>query len=208
MTEPKTFAEWLPEIDFAFLPYPALVAGGALRDSWFGREVNDVDLFIGVSAALLTDCWTAKKFAVNGHGVTPVNYLRFAGARPKFINFEVDFDGEYDAGDFVSGRSTQKPGLNVILFVMPEGSGEKELADALFEKFPCSISRIAWSPRSDEWFICDSFKHSEATRVIEFHANADTMVGGKYYKKIFPKYDGWEHTYSRSSILSWLKSGI
>lgn len=208
MTEPTTFAEWLPEIDFDIFPYPILVAGGALRDSWFGKEVNDVDLFIGVPSRLLTECWLSKKFAVGKHGVSPNNYLRFACSRPSSINFTVDFDGEYEAGDFVSGRSTEKPGLNVILFEMPEGSGEKELADALFEKFPCSISRIAWSPRSDAWFICDSFKHSEATRVIEFHANADTMVGGKYYKKIFPKYDEWEWSYSRSSILSWLKSGI
>lgn len=194
MSELTDFKEWLPEIDFDRFPYPMLVAGGALRDSWFEKDVTDVDLFIGVPGDLIKECWNNKEFAIHYDlALRAVNYIRFS-ARPfakSFINFKVDFDGEYDAGDFVSGRSSTHPGLNVILFEH-EGT-EKELADKLFDKFPCSISRIAWSPKSDEWYIHDSFKKSACDKVIGFHGTV--KYNDKYYKKIYPKYEGWGNTY-------------
>ena len=198
MTEPTTFKEWLPEIDFNSFPYPMLVAGGALRDSWFEKDVTDVDLFIGVPGDLIRECWEAKKFSVHrdGYVVRPSSWISVSIPSAlrvnNFINFKVDFDGEYDAGDFVSGRSSTHPGLNVILFEH-EGT-EKELADKLFDKFPCSISRIAWSPKSDEWYIHDSFKKSASTKIIGFHESV--VYGTKYYSKIFPKYAGeWGMTH-------------
>lgn len=200
MTAITNFEDWLPELDLNKLDYPVLVAGGALRDSWFGKDVTDVDVFIGVSKRLLEDCWKRKKFAISkaSRYIIADNYTTVTPRPPSFpttsprgfLNFEVDSEGDYDAGDFVSGRCHDKPGLNVILIACDAFPHEEQfMADMLFDKFPCSISRIAWSPKTDKWYIHDSFTASEKTRTIYF--DKSISINSKYYKKIYPKYYGW-----------------
>lgn len=174
--------------------WPMVIAGGALRDSWFGKDVKDIDVFIQVYEGQLA---TYNR---------PTVYLetegdRFFSVAPsklgKWPTIELHKDGnpDYEVHNFLSFTSPEIPGVNFILREglkkpvhgtpgkMPHDERD-EFVKELFEEFPCSISKIAWHPASDTWWFDPEFEESVATKTIYF--KGDTPA--KYRNKIYPKY--------------------
>jgi len=146
-----------------------VIAGGALRDSFFDKPVNDVDVF-----------WLVTQYAFEFIKRSGYMYLG-----DDFTKFEVDGKDFYDTSKFISVRSPEEPGLNIIFRSDEHGKTLDEMVETLFEEFPCSISKIAYSPVEDKWWISDDFKETLATGFVTMPWDCPE----KYQKKIFPKYD-------------------
>lgn len=169
-------------------PYPMVIAGGALRDSWFDKPINDLDVFVFhnfTGKSLGTD----KLFV----GMMPHGALLF-GPKPTIsfrhtAVFRKETGGEYEESNFISYRSVEVPGVNIIM--MENYSDKKtvelqreELALDLIKGFPCSISQIAWCPLEDQWWMTDQFKHTAETKEVLVDRNGL----GYYSDKIATKY--------------------
>lgn len=174
--------------------WPYVIAGGCLRDSFFGKEVVDVDLFVALPKTRLEEIKKAGEFYVSyydGGGESPRSiWDRFPGDAGSTA-FKIDSGDGYDElGDFISGKNPEHPGLNIILREYKDtwsatGAECAAFATELIETFPCSISKVAWFPPTDTWWFSEDFKKTLETKVVEFTGGTTD----KYYKKIYPKYD-------------------
>lgn len=201
MTTKISAETFISGADMGGFIWPFVIAGGSLRDSWFGKEVNDLDVFVAIPDSRMNDVrkqgWFNLIMDETGlpHSIFATSPVVKGQGAVKFFQDGADF---YDSSKFISGKSPEVPGVNIILrsiedippLYVPAGvyytslMQEEELVEALFQEFPCSISRIAWHPVHNKWWIHKSFEESLNTKVVMFHHN----VTDKYYKKIFPKY--------------------
>lgn len=172
-------------IDFAYFRRNVLVAGGCLRDAWFGKDIKDIDVFYELAEG------TYRAAHDNGWHV-------MLGKDGKLYKFIIDKEGDYEIGNFLSGKCPEIPGLNVIF-----RSGEKtpqperDFAEGLLAGFPASISQIAWSPVTDEWYIHDEFLKTAETKIIKFYENNTD----KYFNKINEKYnESWDYHFETSTM--------
>lgn len=177
-------------IDMDSFCWPYVIAGGALRDSWFDKPVNDVDVFVAVPPFIMKEA--REKGWVAIYMETPtVSRPVTVGFTPCKGDIKLYMDGstDYPEGEFVSFRSSEHPGLNIIFrkFNNKACTREEEvdsLVKTLFEEFPCSISKLAYHPPLDKWWVDDEFKETLKTGVVVFSDD----VTEKYRNKIFPKY--------------------
>lgn len=178
----KNFEELLNPARMKEFMWPNFIAGGALRDSWFGKEVVDVDWFIGVYPETFKECGAWGWFTIQAGSV-------YSGHGTGLV-FENNGTSFVPGSDFISGTSKDMPGLNVILVPWDEDhedttdKSSKALAEKVIDTFPVSISQIAYIPSTEEWVIHDEFKKTLKTGVLT--ANKDTDI--KYINKIYPKY--------------------
>lgn len=169
--------------------WPYVIAGGCLRDGFFNKPINDMDVFIAIPKRRLKSIKKKGEFWLHfdtaGRPSSVWSDSENSGAVIKFV---IDGEEEYELDEFISGRSDECPGLNIILREYNDswaGVDEiKEFAEELIAGFPCSISQIAWDTLHDRWFFSESFKDSLLSGVVYFPPNI-TM---KYMGKIFPKY--------------------
>lgn len=175
--------------------WPMVIAGGALRDSWFGKDVKDIDVFIQLYEGHLQSYNKEEIYLqVDGKNFLGVSHNgSVSGIDP--ITLYNDGNTDYEAHNFLSFTSPDIPGVNFILREglkkpvhgtpgkMPHDERD-EFVKELFEEFPCSISKIAWHPASDTWWFDPEFEESVATKTIYF--KGDTPA--KYRNKIYPKY--------------------
>lgn len=165
-------------IDFALRGRNVVVAGGCLRDAWFGKDIKDIDVFYEVAED-------------NYRAAYALGYWVMIGTDGNTYKFILDKEGDYEIGNFLSGRCPELPGLNIIFRSGPRTPGpEREFAERLIEGFPASISQIAWSPGTDEWYIHPEFLKTADTKIIKFYENNTD----KYFNKINEKYnEGWQY---------------
>lgn len=170
--------------------WPWCIAGGALRDSWFDKEVKDVDLFIWKTKGYFDDHLTQNYF-----------YLAINGDSPHYnwdgIGYRFEKQGEeYGTSHFMSFRSDEVPGLNIILLRWPEklDYGIREVdcdkvVPELLASFPASISKIAYNSQWDKWWIDPDFDEGLKSNTIFCEGDRN---GREYYlKKLWDKYKTW-----------------
>ena len=173
--------------------WPVVIAGGALRDSWYDKEPVDVDIFIGMYKSTIEKALEDGFFYVNRNYSGEINDISLGDSAG--IKFFVD-TGEHASGApgtlFVSGRShTEAPGINIILHEFEEGGEIPDETDKMvakmFEEFPASISKIAYSPTLEKWYVHPDFEETERTNIIKCKMG----ITSRYTKKLWPKYDGF-----------------
>lgn len=174
-------------------PYIMVVAGGALRDSWFDKPVNDLDVFVFHDPQVKEFYTTSDILTVELLGRSSLifgnNPSSSLGSSSNMVVFKKETGGEYEESNFISYRSEEVPGVNIILMENYSEKGTKEerreeLALDLINGFPCSISQIAWCPHLDQWWLTDQFKHTAETK--EVLVDRDGL--GYYHDKIAEKY--------------------
>lgn len=181
--------------------FPAVVAGGALRDTLLGKEVKDVDLFI-------PEQWIAHTGTVHRADTlvlvfTKEGVLRDIG-RPHNVHFAKGELGitlkrsseeyEHETG-FAAYQSKACPGLNVIVRTdVPLKYSDKEdlFAAHVFSTFPVSISKVGRGMQSGEMFITDEFWETATTKTVMYEGDCDS----EYLKRIIAKYPEGEWKYS------------
>lgn len=180
----KKFEELLDPARMKEFIWPNFIAGGALRDSWFGKEMVDVDWFIGIYRDTFEECGKCGKFTITTGSV------RY-GAEYGLV-FENNGTSFVPGSDFISGICKDMPGLNVILLPWDEDNAtttsesSKALAEKIIDTFPVSISQIAYIPATEEWVIHDEFKKTLDTGVLTAAIGARDVEN--YMYKIYPKY--------------------
>lgn len=97
--------------------------------------------------------------------------------------------------------------MNIILRELPDANTIEEetetLVSTLLEEFPCSISKLAYDPRNNKWWVDKEFEGSLASRTVVFSSD----VKQKYVDKIFPKYSGEFGSVKKSPITMHFKYG-
>lgn len=177
---------------------PGIVAGGVLRDLYFGKPVNDVDLFIPCSSRFLDVIRQARAAHLELDRTSMIVDLRAMAAftvggrrHGDLVNLSVDGGEYYAKSNFLSLRSTSIPGLNIILVDTPLIG--LPFVEELFSTFPASLSRIAYDPKSNVTYMDKSFIESAQTKVITLHP----IGGADYYrKKLHTKYPEWACVFS------------
>lgn len=160
----------------------AHLAGGAVRDSLFGKPVSDYDLFLNFPIGLAD-----KEMFLYKYHLSPEVRVIHMPSRPT----PVDKDGirlirtskeYYKESDFLAYRSEDGK-LNVMLCRMQDDIKQ------MIRSFPVSISQIgicvSWQGHG-ELVMGEGFKWSLENRRVLYHTK------DKYAKKIMDKYADWE----------------
>lgn len=192
--------DWFDPVKFGDFDHPFVIAGGCLRDTYFGKDVVDVDVFIGIEKYKMDQIRGNKRFLLIASGPADKDPYMFITNYDDAHDsddrvFEVDGDPDYPEAGFVSGRCSEIPGLNIILKEIDPDDGVAEMVEEMFKTFPCSISKIAYSPMEDKLYVDDSFYESVSTNTIQFY-DADE----KYIKKIMPKYKEFKQVYNSTCM--------
>lgn len=173
------------------------IAGGAIRDSVFGKEIKDVDVFVGVNDGLFSKLISS-----------PTATLIFAGGKYKCMGMlsyvpPVSSDSvillrkstnEYygKSSDFISYQSDELPGLNVIVVDHKGVKDNKKWIGALLQTFPASISKIALDLEDGEMIMTEDFIKTFKTKKILY----TEWCPPEYRSRLMEKYhsiDGWMH---------------
>lgn len=200
--------ELAPEIKWEEMTQPLCVAGGCLRDAWFDKPVKDIDVFVGLHETLLKQLYAAGGFVLRGSSFYPMGIgrrlLRGLSTRKGYV-FVLNGDNDkYEMDKFLSATCKDLPGLNLILRVCNSIVTDRQFAEELIEEFPCSISQIAWLPKTDEWVLHTEFQLSEVKRLIRFYERCPS----EYYDRIREKYDNAEWVYQveiGDMMVRWLR---
>jgi hypothetical protein len=178
--------------------WPVVIAGGALRDSWYDKEPVDVDVFIGIYKSTIEKALEHGFFYVNKNYAGEINDIS-VGVASSGMKFSID-TGEHASGApgtlFASGRNDiDAPGINVILHEFEE-EGEipdetAKMVEKMFDEFPASISKIAYSPTLEKWYIHPDFEETAETSVIKVKSD----ITAKYIHKLYPKYTGFKRVF-------------
>lgn len=184
--------ELMPHFLWDYMAHPVCVAGGCLRDAWFDKPIKDVDVFIGVHEDVLKEFHATGSFTMAGSSLfrSPLSF------GPSFVtNYTFTFDGdieEYDPDQFLSATCEDAPGVNIILRRCNSVVSDNQFAEELIEGFPCSISQIAWLPKTDEWVIHDEFLYTAETNTISIYPECPQNYANRILAK-YPFREGWRN---------------
>ena len=161
----------------------AHLAGGAVRDSLFGKPISDYDLFLNFPIGLAEDEMLLYVFSYSPE-VRVVTMTKpytpgFVEDGIRLIKTSKEY---YKGNDFLSYRSEDGK-LNVMLCRMQDDIKQR------IRNFPVSISQIGiglCEHGRGELVVGDAFKWSLENRRVLYHTN------DKYAKKIMDKYEDWE----------------
>lgn len=164
------------------------IAGGAIRDSLFGKPVKDLDVFqwfYGGKTALGEVASKGLVHYTSAGIITGWDY-GISGRTKPFIAFHKSPIPYGESTEFCSMYSSDVPGVNLIL--IPESPGVGELRKCILKfisNFPVSISQVAYLPSDDELIFTEDFAKSAETKVVKFR-------DGDYANRIYSKYSDWE----------------
>lgn len=163
------------------------IAGGAIRDSLFGKPVKDLDVFQWLYGSKTTLADVARRGIVHytsagtitgwDHGIS--------GRTKPFIAFHKSPTPYGESTEFCSMYSNDVPGVNLIL--IPESPGVGTLRKSVLKfisNFPVSISQVAYLPAEDELIYTEAFAESAETKVVKY-------ISGDYANRIYSKYADW-----------------
>lgn len=161
----------------------AHLAGGAVRDSLFGKPVSDYDLFLNFPIGLAKDEMLLYVFRYSPEVRVVTLTKPWAPERAKdgirLIKTSKEY---YKESDFLSYRSEDGK-LNVMLCRMQDDIKQ------MIRRFPVSISQIGiclCEHGRGELVVGEGFKWSLENRRVLYHTK------DKYAKKIMDKYWDWE----------------
>ena len=185
--------------------WPVVIAGGALRDSWYDKEPVDVDVFVGAYKQTIESALDQGHFfaCLNSDGkLSDFTIYAHSSRHCSPVMFTID-TGEHASGApgtlFASGRNhIDAPGINIILRPFEELSGRTTVEDetdkmveGMLDEFPASISKIAYSPTLEKWYIHPDFEETAETGVIKIKSD----ITSKYLHKLYPKYTGFKRVF-------------
>lgn len=179
---------------------PWLIAGGALRDSYLEKDVKDIDVFVPVGDSLLLEMKRQKKIylrsSIDKKHLTGIALLEGKDTIPLKTK-EGENPYEVLDAEFACFADKQFEGLDFIAKASEYWASDctdescKGFAEELFSYFPCSLSRIAYNPVINNWWIHESFYESVRNRIITFNECAPSA----YIDRIMTKYCHWAWSY-------------
>lgn len=183
--EQKKIASEILDKLFIIDPY-AIVAGGAPRDWYFGKEANDIDVFLYINNKYTTDI-RDKLIERLGFSLQKVGDTA-----------ELKALGYHTNPNILSVYNVLGYGTPVQLILMNAPTW-----DCVIDQFPLSICK-AWYKSEKKGVVIhkdfqDSVKYGVLFKTNELYANAD-----KYLMKIRSRFPGYKYYSSRVSFLEGL----
>jgi len=183
ITTDKVIEQLISGERFFDSPSNAHLAGGAVRDSLFGKPVSDYDLFLNFPIGLAKDEMLLYVFRYSPEVRVVTLTKPWTPERAKdgirLIKTSKEY---YKESDFLSYRSEDGK-LNVMLCRMQDDIKQ------MIRRFPVSISQIGICVARQghgELVMGTGFKWSLENRRVLYHTK------DKYAKKIMDKYGDWE----------------
>lgn len=170
------------------------IAGGAIRDSLYGKPIKDVDLFIGVSEGLyevLKDCEYAQ-LAIDNHRDILMGIMTRTSKHGTMVLKKNTKSYYGKRPDFISYQSIDNPELNVIVVEHKDVKTNKEWIGKLLQTFPASISKVALDLEDGEMIMTEDFIETLLNKKILY----TQWCPSEYRSRLMEKYhniDGWVH---------------